>query len=344
MHISDFDYTLPPELIASEPVRPRHSSRMLVVDRSTGTFMDSAFRKIAEFLRAGDVLVINDTRVVKARLYGALERATGTTREIEILFVNPVAADAWEVLCKPGKRIREGDRVVFAAGVAVGTFGELRDEGLRVLRVNSDVMQLMENFGHVPLPPYIQRTDVPSDTTEYQTIFANEPGAIAAPTAGLHFTSEVFAELKQRNIETVSLTLHVGVGTFLPVRTDDPADHRLRPERFNLSAEAAERLNSARAAGQRIIAVGTTSTRTLEYVMSKYGRFEAASGYADTFILPGYRFRAVDGLLTNFHLPRSTLLMLVCAFASRDLIYRAYEHAVRERYRFYSFGDCMLLS
>jgi len=344
MHISDFDYTLPPELIASEPVRPRHSSRMLVVDRSTGTFVDSTFRKIAEFLRGGDVLVINDTRVVKARLYGVLERATGTTREIEVLFVNPVAAGAWEVLCKPGKRIREGDRVVFAAGAAVGTFGELRDEGLRVLRVSSDVMRLMEDFGHVPLPPYIQRRDVPSDTTEYQTIFANEPGAIAAPTAGLHFTPEVFAELKQRDIATVSLTLHVGVGTFLPVRTDDPADHRLRPERFNLSAEAAERLNSARAAGQRIIAVGTTSTRTLEYVMSKHRRFEAASGYADTFILPGYRFQAIDGLLTNFHLPRSTLLMLVSAFASTDLIYRAYEHAVRERYRFYSFGDCMLLS
>jgi len=344
MHISDFDYTLPPELIASEPVRPRHSSRMLVVDRSTGTFVDSTFRKIAEFLRGGDVLVINDTRVVKARLYGVLERATGTTREIEVLFVNPVAAGAWEVLCKPGKRIREGDRVVFAAGAAVGTFGELRDEGLRVLRVSSDVMQLIEDFGHVPLPPYIQRRDVPSDTTEYQTIFANEPGAIAAPTAGLHFTPEVFAELKQRDIATVSLTLHVGVGTFLPVRTDDPADHRLRPERFNLSAEAAERLNSARAAGQRIIAVGTTSTRTLEYVMSKHGRFEAAAGYADTFILPGYRFQAIDGLLTNFHLPRSTLLMLVSAFASTDLIYRAYAHAVRERYRFYSFGDCMLLS
>ena len=344
MHISEFDYTLPPELIASEPVRPRHSSRMLVVDRSTGTFVDSTFRKIAEFLRGGDVLVINDTRVVKARLYGVLERATGTTREIEVLFVKPVAAGTWEVLCKPGKRIREGDRVVFAAGAAVGTFGELRDEGLRVLRVSSDVMRLMEDFGHVPLPPYIQRRDVPSDTTEYQTIFANEPGAIAAPTAGLHFTPEVFAELKQRDIATVSLTLHVGVGTFLPVRTDDPADHRLRPERFNLSAEAAERLNSARAAGQRIIAVGTTSTRTLEYVMSKHRRFEAASGYADTFILPGYRFQAIDGLLTNFHLPRSTLLMLVSAFASTDLIYRAYEHAVRERYRFYSFGDCMLLS
>jgi S-adenosylmethionine:tRNA ribosyltransferase-isomerase len=290
------------------------------------------------------VLVINDTRVVKARLYGVLERATGTTREIEVLFVNPVAADAWEVLCKPAKRIREGDRVLFGGGVAIGTFGEFRDEGLRVLGVNSDVMQLMERFGHVPLPPYIQRTDVASDVTEYQTIFANEPGAIAAPTAGLHFTPEVFADLQERGVETVSITLHVGVGTFMPVRTEDPTAHRLRPERFHMSEEAADRLNSAKAAGQRIISVGTTSTRTLEYVMSKHGRFEAASGTADTFILPGYQFRAIDGLLTNFHLPRSTLLMLVCAFASRELINRAYEHAVRQRYRFYSFGDCMLLS
>jgi S-adenosylmethionine:tRNA ribosyltransferase-isomerase len=344
MHISEFDYTLPPELIASEPIRPRHASRMLVVDRSTGTFVDSSFQKIAEFLRGGDVLVINDTRVVKARLYGVLERATGTSREIEVLFANPVAADAWEVMCKPGKRIRQGDRVVFGGGIAIGTFGELRDEGLRVLRVSADVMQLMEQFGHVPLPPYIQRMDVASDTTEYQTVFATEPGAIAAPTAGLHFTTEVFAQLKERGIETVSITLHVGVGTFMPVRTDDPAEHRLRPERFNVSEEAAERLNSAKAAGRRIIAVGTTSTRTLEYVMSKHGRFEAASGYADTFILPGYQFRAIDGLLTNFHLPRSTLLMLVCAFASRELIYQAYEHAVQQRYRFYSYGDCMLLS
>lgn len=344
MHISEFDYTLPPELIASEPVRPRHSSRMLIVDRSTGTFVDSTFRKIAEFLRGGDVLVINDTRVVKARLYGVLERATGTTREIEVLFVNPVAADGWEVLCKPAKRIREGDRVVFGGGVAFGTFGEFRDEGLRVLAVNSDVMQLMERFGHVPLPPYIQRKDVASDVTEYQTIFASAPGAIAAPTAGLHFTPEVFADLQKRGVETVSITLHVGVGTFMPVRTEDPTAHRLRPERFHMSEEAADRLNSAKAAGRRIISVGTTSTRTLEYVMSKHGRFEAASGTADTFILPGYQFRAIDGLLTNFHLPRSTLLMLVCAFASGELIYRAYEHAVQQRYRFYSFGDCMLLS
>src|SRR5262245_2434558 len=198
MHISEFDYTLPPELIASEPVRPRHASRMLVVDRRTGTLVDSTFRRIAEFLRGGDVLVINDTRVVKARLYGVLERATGTSREIEVLFANPLAADVWEVLCNPGKRIRQGDRVVFGGGVAIGTFGELRVEGLRVLRMNTDVMKLMERFGHVPLPPYIQRMDVASDDTEYQTVFANEPGAIAAPTAGLHFTPEVFADLNQR--------------------------------------------------------------------------------------------------------------------------------------------------
>src|SRR5262245_30264741 len=205
MHISEFDYTLPPELIASEPVRPRHASRMLFVDRTTGTFVDSTFRKIPEFLRGGDVLVINDTRVVKARLYGVLERTTGTAREIEVLFVNPAAADAWEVLCKPGKRIRPGDRVVFGGGVAIGTFGEFRDEGLRVVRVSTDVMRLMERFGHVPLPPYIQRTDVASDATEYQTVYATQPGAIAAPTAGLHFTPEVFAELNERGIETISI-------------------------------------------------------------------------------------------------------------------------------------------
>lgn len=317
----------------------------MVLDRSTGQWIDSAFRELPDLLEPSDVLVLNDTRVIRARVHGRLERAAGTARDIEVLFAGPAGADAWEVMCRPGKRIRAGDTVRFADGKITGVFGESRPHGLRLLNMSSapQVIPFLEEHGHIPLPPYIDRADNSSDVTEYQTVYAQAPGAIAAPTAGLHFTSDTFNKLRSRGIETVTLTLHVGVGTFIPVRTDDPRTHVLKPERFELSAEAAQRLNAARAAGRRVIAVGTTSTRTLEYVFQRDGRFTAGSGEADLFILPGYEFQVVNGILTNFHLPKSTLLMLVSAFASREVILGAYRHAIREGYRFYSYGDCMLI-
>jgi S-adenosylmethionine:tRNA ribosyltransferase-isomerase len=347
MLLSDFDYELPPDLIAREPARPRDASRMMVVNRETGQWRDSSFRNLPEFLRPSDVLVINDTRVIRARIHGRLERASGTVREIEVLFAAPAGpatnGKVWEVLCKPGRRIHPGDRITFAGGGLQGTFGELREHGLRLLHVNSPVEDFLESHGHIPLPPYIERDDTSADAIEYQTIYAAAPGAVAAPTAGLHFTDSMFELLKSKGVEIVRITLHVGIGTFLPVRTDNPAEHILKPERFEITEDAANRLNAARGEGRRIVAVGTTTTRTLEYVIQRDGRFEPAAGEADLFILPGYEFKAVGAMLTNFHLPHSTLLMLVSAFASRERMLTAYAHAVAERYRFYSYGDCMLV-
>jgi S-adenosylmethionine:tRNA ribosyltransferase-isomerase len=340
MHISDFDYELPPELIAREPARPRDASRMLVLDRASGEWIDSEFRRLPEFLKPSDLLVLNDTRVIRARTAGALQNG----RQIEVLFAARLDERSWEVLCRPGRRIREGDRVTFANGKLEGIFGERREHGVRLLHINAPVDDFLEAHGHVPLPPYIDRQDTASDTVEYQTVYAGSPGAVAAPTAGLHFTEETFAALRAKNIEVVKLTLHVGIGTFLPVRSEDPEQHILKPERFFMSAETAARLNAARDVGRRIVAVGTTSTRTLEYVAQKHGRFLEISGEADLFILPGYEFKAVGAMLTNFHLPKSTLIMLVSAFASREKILAAYRHAIDESYRFYSYGDCMLIT
>jgi S-adenosylmethionine:tRNA ribosyltransferase-isomerase len=347
MHISDFDYDLPPELIAKEPARPRDASRMMVVDRRTGQWTDSVFRRLPDFLRSSDVLVLNDTRVIRARLYGKLERAAGTARVIEVLFAAPAGDATWEVMCRPGKRIRPGDRVIFGEGEAEveGVFGESREYGLRLLRLNSSqpVEELFERHGHIPLPPYIEREDTRADAAEYQTIYASESGAVAAPTAGLHFSESMMETLTRQGVEILKITLHVGIGTFLPVRSEDPHEHMLKPERFEITEEAAARLNAARDAGRRIIAVGTTTTRTLEYAIRNDGVFEASKSEADLYILPGYEFRAVDAMLTNFHLPRSTLFMLVSAFVSRPRILEAYRHAVEERYRFYSYGDCMFI-
>jgi S-adenosylmethionine:tRNA ribosyltransferase-isomerase len=343
MHISDFDYELPPELIANEPARPRDASRMMVLDRNAGEWLDSVFRRLPDFLDPSDVLVINDTRVIRARIHGRLERATGTSRDVELLFAAPAGKDTWEVMVRPGKRVREGDRIVLAGGKLEGVFGARQSHGLWLLHIASHIEDLLESHGHVPLPPYIERPDSASDATEYQTIYASVPGAVAAPTAGLHFTDEMFEKIRARGIEIVRLTLHVGVGTFIPVRSEDPREHVLKPERFTLSEESAARLNAARDAGRRLIAVGTTSTRTLEFVMQKHGRFVAATGEADLFILPGYEFKAVNAMVTNFHLPRSTLIMLVSAFSTRENILAAYRHAMQEGYRFYSYGDCMLI-
>jgi S-adenosylmethionine:tRNA ribosyltransferase-isomerase len=345
MHISDFDYELPPELIAREPARPRDASRMMVVNARTGECIDTSFRNLPDFLERSDVLVLNDTRVLRARIYGKLTRSTGSSRNVEVLFASPLADDDWEVMCRPAKRIRPGDRITFGDGALEGVFGESREHGLRTLQLNprSRLEAVLERFGHVPLPPYIERDDTEADVVEYQTVFAERPGAIAAPTAGLHFTEAMLNELAAAGIESLKITLHVGVGTFIPVRADDPRQHVLKPEQFEMTAEVADRLNAARGAGRRIVAVGTTTTRALEHIVSRHGKFRPEMGAADLFILPGHEFRAVDVMLTNFHLPRSTLLMLVTAFASAETIKKAYHQAVEKRYRFYSYGDCMLI-
>jgi S-adenosylmethionine:tRNA ribosyltransferase-isomerase len=340
MILSDFDYDLPLDRIAKEPARPRDSSRLLVVDRQTGQCTDSHFRDIGAHLRAGDLLVLNNTRVLRARLRGTLER---TGRPIEVLLSNPLERCTWEALLGPGRRWRPGDRILLENEGSI-VVGDPAGFGLRKVEVSPPAGVTFEEFldgsGRIPLPPYLHRDDTSLDAVDYQTVFATRPGAIAAPTAGLHFSEHILSALGERDIETVEITLHVGAGTFIPVRTDDPAAHRLKPERYAISEGAAERLNAARSAGRRIIAVGTTSTRTLEYVFARHGRFVAAEGETDLYILPGHRFSAVDGLLTNFHLPRSTLLFLVSAFSSRDIVLDAYRHAIRSSYRFYSYGDC----
>jgi S-adenosylmethionine:tRNA ribosyltransferase-isomerase len=346
MHILDFDYELPPELIAHEPARPRDSARMMVLNRTSGRWFDSIFRRLPEFLQPSDVLVLNDTRVIRARISGALQRNGEIVREVEVLFAAPAGPDTWEVMCKPSRRIREGDRIVFSNGKLEGEFGEAHGDGLRLLVLHSlgdSLESFLEKHGHVPLPPYIHRKDTSQDAVDYQTIYASVPGAVAAPTAGLHFSNSVLHELRGRGVEILKITLHVGIGTFMPVRIEDPQKHMLKPERFEMTEYTATRLNTAREEGRRIVAVGTTTTRTLEYIVQQHGRFESISGQTDLFILPGYKFKAVDAMVTNFHLPQSTLIMLVSAFASRHAILSAYGHAVQERYRFYSYGDCMLI-
>ena len=353
MNLSDFDYDLPPELIAREPVRPRDASRMMVLDRRTGQYADSAFRKLPEFLGPSDTLVLNDTRVIQlegGRDESTLSADTGAPSPA----IPEIDSDTEEGAARfaaagpgvfGGDRIRPGDRFVCGEGEFKGVFGESRNDGLRLLEFESSkpVEDLLERHGHVPLPPYIDREDTAADAADYQTVYASVPGAVAAPTAGLHFTESTFDALQSRGVEILKITLHVGIGTFIPVRTEDPAKHALKPERFEVTERTASRLNAAREAGRRIVAAGTTTTRTLEYVVQRYGRLEAQTGETDLFIVPGHDFKVVNALLTNFHLPRSTLLMLVSAFTSREAILQAYRHAVQERYRFYSYGDCMLI-
>jgi S-adenosylmethionine:tRNA ribosyltransferase-isomerase len=345
MHIGEFDYELPADRIATEPVRPRDASRMLVLDRRTGHYQDSVFKRLPDFLGPSDVVVLNDTRVLRARVHGKLLRENGTSRAIETLFVSPAGNGCWQVMCRPGKRIRPGDRVILGGGEVEGIFHDVLPDGLRLLELRSStpVLDFLERHGHIPLPPYIEREDTPRDASEYQTMYASRAGAIAAPTAGLHFTHDVLAALEARGVEILKITLHVGVGTFVPVRTADPRAHVLKPEWFEITETTAAQLNAAREKGKRMVAVGTTTTRTLEYVIRRHGRFVAGTGETDVFILPGHDFQAVGALLTNFHLPKSTLLMLVSAFASQPAILNAYRHAVAGGYRFYSYGDCMLI-
>ena len=340
--IEDFDFDLPQELIASDPLEERSASRMLTVDRSSRSFDDKRFAELPEFLREGDVLVLNNTKVFPARLFGA----TTTGAKVEIFLVEDLGDGVWTTLARPAKRLAAGKRIDFGPGLSAEVM-ERDDSGTVRMRfeADGDLAAAIDRFGRTPLPPYIKRGAgaLDADRERYQTVFAKERGAIAAPTAGLHFTPEVLDAIGNRGVTIVEVTLHVGYGTFEPVRVDDISQHRVQPERCVIDHETAEMLNSAKSDQRRIVAVGTTTTRTLEYNVAKFGRFAEDAGAADLTILPGHEFRAVDALLTNFHLPKSSLLFLVSAFAGRELIMKAYRHAVDERYRFYSYGDCMFI-
>ena len=377
MLVSDFNFHLPEDLIAQAPLADRSASRLLHVERSTGQLLDRGFCDFAGLLRPDDLLVLNNTKVFPARLLGRRaglnSQPVGTHNpaardflqgRVEVLLTRQLGSGSsldksesnndWECLVRPGRKIQVGERIFFgddegwtgdgqdvlqAEVIARGAFGE------RTIRFRpvDDFFGRIARIGHVPLPPYIARPDSSADRERYQTVYARERGSVAAPTAGLHFTPEVLAEIADRGIETAEITLHVGLGTFQPVRVERVEEHKLHREPFTISTVAADKINSALAASRRVIAVGTTTVRTLEYAVQA-GGISAGSGEADIFIYPGYKFRVVKGLLTNFHLPQSTLLMMVCAFAGRENVLRAYDHAVAQRYRFYSYGDCMFLA
>ena len=344
MLTDDFDFDLPRELIAQHPVEPRDAARLLVVAEA---LVDSRMAALPGFLKPGDLLVVNDTKVIPARLTGR----RGAAR-IEATLHKAEGADTWRAFARPAKRLKPGDRIDFSArpedpfGAEVLDKGEGGEVTLRFDRAGADLMTALGRHGATPLPPYIRRDAGPDprDLEDYQTVFAAREGAVAAPTAGLHFTEALLAALEARGVDRVAVTLHVGAGTFLPVKSEDPRDHVMHKEYGEISAEAAAAINRTRAAGGRIVAVGTTALRVLESAASEDGRIEGFSGETDLFILPGYRFKAVDLLLTNFHLPRSTLFMLVSAFAGLDRMKAAYAHAVRQSYRFFSYGDACLLT
>jgi S-adenosylmethionine:tRNA ribosyltransferase-isomerase len=345
MLVSEFDYDLPERLIAQEPARERDRSRLLVIDRTSNTFTDSVFDQLPGFLAAGDVMVLNNTRVFPARLIGRRLRTTArgqtiTGGRVEIFLIRQIEPLVWEALVRPGKAMLKGARVEFARGKLTAEVIEWRELGRRIVRFEtaSSFDEIIDRIGRTPLPPYIKRdTEDRLDAARYQTVFARERGAVAAPTAGLHFTPELLDHLRARGVEIVEITLHVGYGTFQPVRVERVEDHRVESESYTITEEAADMLNRALEERRRIIAVGTTTTRALESGITPGTRA------TDLFIYPGFDFRVVGGLVTNFHLPRSSLLMLVAALAGRDLILDAYRHAVEREYRFYSYGDAMLI-
>jgi S-adenosylmethionine:tRNA ribosyltransferase-isomerase len=367
--VADFDYHLPEDRIAQEPLAERAASRLLVLDRRTGAVEDHQFRELPDLLQPGDLLIRNNTRVFPARLFG---RRAGLRSQsvgghhsaagdlppgkVEVLLTRQLSSqpNEWECLVRPGRKIGVGEHLVFGSS-GVGESGELQAEvvaraefGERRLRFadTPNFFGLVERIGHVPLPPYISRADAASDHERYQTVYARERGSVAAPTAGLHFTTEVFQRLAARGVETAEITLHVGLGTFQPVRVERVEDHQLHHEWYQISTETGARINAALEAGRRVVAVGTTTVRALEHSAAgaENGRVQAGSGEANIFIYPGFKFRVVQALVTNFHLPKSTLLMLVCALGGKDATLAAYRHAVENRYRFYSYGDCMLVA
>ena len=343
MLISEFDYELPDDLIAQQPLEQRDASRMLVLDHQTATWTDSRFREFPGFLRPNDVVVVNNSRVIPARLSGRRHETGGA---VETFLVRELETRIWEALVRPGGRLKQGAKVVFGDGRLTAELLDEPGHELRRVRFDCDgpFETVLEELGSTPLPPYIKRSGAESaaDRERYQTVYSKDRGAIAAPTAGLHFTPAILSEVKAR-AAVVEVTLHVGYGTFEPVRVDDVDQHSVSSEHFAISTEAAETINRARVANGRVIVVGTTTMRALESAASDGGEVEATSGEASLTIKPGYRFRVADALLTNFHLPRSSLLVLVSSFAGRELVLDAYRHAVQERYRFYSYGDCMLI-
>lgn len=343
MQISDFDYELPEDLIAQHPLAERDASRMLIVDRATQSWRDSRFQELLDYLTDKDVLVLNNTRVFPARLRGRRWPSGGS---IELLLLREVEDKTWEALTRPGRRLRIGSEIEFEANLRAKVIGS-HDDGLRTIKFQSSepLDTVIDKIGEPPLPPYIKRQSGESkgDQDRYQTIYANQRGSIAAPTAGLHFTSSVLKAIQERGVRVVELTLHVGYGTFEPVRVQNIFEHRVAAESFSISDEVAAIINQAHSAGGRIVAVGTTTARALESAAAAPGQVKAQSGFAALTIFPGYSFQIVDALLTNFHLPRSSLLVLVCAFAGREFMLETYRHAVEERYRVYSYGDCMFI-
>jgi S-adenosylmethionine:tRNA ribosyltransferase-isomerase len=340
MRIDDFDYKLPAELIASEPLEERTASRMLHIKRGPSEIEDRQFSDLSSILRPSDLLILNNTRVFPARLIGKTE----TGASIELLLEEETDDGVWTALAKPAKRLKPGRRIEFANRLSAEVL-ERRDGGEVVVRFDqdSDLWDAIDSVGKMPLPHYIKRPESHADRERYQTIYAKERGAIAAPTAGLHFDQEMIDKLKNVGVGIAEITLHVGYGTFEPVRADELKDHRVLPERFEISAETAAALNTTRTERRRIIAVGTTTTRALESAIDASGKFQPQRTRTSLTVVPGYKFRAVDALLTNFHLPKSSLLILVSTFGGHDIIMKAYKHAVGERYRFYSYGDCMLI-
>ncbi|HEM3629607.1 TPA: tRNA preQ1(34) S-adenosylmethionine ribosyltransferase-isomerase QueA [Streptococcus suis] len=341
MNTADFDFDLPEELIAQVPLEKRDSSKLLILDREKRSMVDSHFDHIIDQLNPGDALVMNNTRVLPARLYGYKPETMG---HVELLLLKNTQGDQWEVLTKPAKRLKVGTTVAFGDGRLTATIVEELEHGGRIVEFSYEgiFLEVLESLGEMPLPPYIH--EKLEDRERYQTVYAKENGSAAAPTAGLHFTQELLEKIEAKGVKLVYLTLHVGLGTFRPVSVDNVDEHEMHSEFYNLSAEAAQTLNQVKGSGGRIVAVGTTSIRTLETIGNKFdGRLEADSGWTNIFIKPGYNFRIVDAFSTNFHLPKSTLVMLVSAFAGREFTLDAYKHAVEERYRFFSFGDAMFI-
>ncbi|MFZ3373898.1 MAG: tRNA preQ1(34) S-adenosylmethionine ribosyltransferase-isomerase QueA [Desulfitobacteriaceae bacterium] len=340
MNVSDFDFYLPQELIAQVPIEPRDSSRMMVVKRSEQSIENYSFMDLASLLKAGDVLVLNNTRVLPARLIGHKQ---DTQAKLEVLLLKCLERDLWEVLVKPGKRLKVGQGVVFAEGMLSGQLLEILDNGNRVIKFEYEGVfeEVLEQLGQMPLPPYI--TTQLEHQERYQTVYAKERGSAAAPTAGLHFTEQLLEQLKAKGVEIVEILLHVGLGTFRPVKVEDIKAHTMHSEYYRVLPEARERINRAKKEGRRVIAVGTTSARTLESLGDQAGLVQGGEGWTDIFIYPGYQFQVLDGLITNFHFPKSTLVILVSAFAGYELTQKAYQLAVEEHYRFYSFGDAMLI-
>lgn len=340
MKTDDFDFYLPEELIAQHPLEKRDSSRMLVLDRKTGEIEHKHFKDIIDYLDDNDVLVLNDTKVLPARLIGEKEE---TKAHIEVLLLKKESSDIWECLVKPAKRVKLGTIITFGNGLLKAKCTKIGEDGIRHVEFIYEGIfyEILDKLGTMPLPPYIR--EKLEDKDRYQTVYAKNLGSAAAPTAGLHFTKELLEKIKKKNIKVCYITLHVGLGTFRPVAVEDVTKHKMHSEYYSMTKEVADTLNTAKKEGKRIIAVGTTTTRTLETIMTKYNEFISCSGWTNIFIYPGYKFKAIDGLITNFHLPKSTLIMLVSAFSSKKIILNAYKEAVSKQYRFFSFGDSMFI-